>query len=189
MFLVFWRYWNIQILTRRKTSSSLNICSCRANKTKNSAIIEMQLIQMCGKEYFSFKMIMNTSAVYLELHTCISLLNNCQRFVPNSPGHTGTYSSLLPLDAINFINITTQKRAGLLYIWWTQSHSLLCILHLANDCKMTHRRISIYTQCKTFRQRRGIFKVRLLCLVQLWNVFLLSSSSAPKINTPLWFCV
>ena len=43
-----------------------------------------------------------------------------------------------------------------------------------------HSRVSIYTLCKAFRQRRGIFKVRRLCLVQLWNVFVLPSSVARK---------
>jgi len=66
------------------------------------------------KKPLSIKMIMNTSAAYIEFHTCISLPSNCQTFVSNSPGHG--YSSLLPLDAIKFINVTTQKGAGLLCI-------------------------------------------------------------------------
>jgi len=47
-----------------------------------------------------------------------------------------------------------------------------------------HSRVSIYTHCKAFRQRRGFFKANipdcLPCLVQLWNVFLLPSSAAYK---------
>ena len=38
-------------------------------------------------------------------------------------------------------------------------------------------RVSIYLECKAFRQRRGIFKVRLFCLVQLRNVFMRPSST------------
>ena len=82
--------------------------------------MELQLIKTCAKELFSFKIIMNTNAAYIELHTCISLPSNSQTFVSNSPEHS--YSLLLPLDAISFINITTQKRAGLLGIWSTQNH-------------------------------------------------------------------
>ena len=74
---------------------------------------------MCAKEILSFRMIMNASAAYLELHTCISLPSNWQMFVTNSRGHS--YSSLLQLDDINFINITTQKRADMSCIWWTQN--------------------------------------------------------------------
>ena len=37
--------------------------------------------------------------------------------------------------------------------------------------------VSIYLECKAFRQRRGIFKVCLFCLVQLWNVFVRPSST------------
>jgi hypothetical protein len=51
-------------------------------------------------------MIMNTSAAYLQLHTCISLSSNGQKLVSNSPGHS--YCSPLLLDAINFVNVTTQ---------------------------------------------------------------------------------
>ena len=47
-------------------------------------------------------------------------------------------------------------------------------------------RVSIYTQCKAFRQRRGIFETKIwlhvLCLVQLWNVFVLPSNAAHKIQ-------
>jgi len=60
-------------------------------------------------------MIMNASAAYLELHTFISLPSNWQTFVANSRGHS--HSSLLQLDDINFLNITTQKRPDTLCIW------------------------------------------------------------------------
>ena len=60
-------------------------------------------------------MIMNTGAAYLELHTYISVYSKCQKFVSYSPGHS--YCTLLPLDAIQFVNVTSQKGAGLLCIW------------------------------------------------------------------------
>ena len=56
-------------------------------------------------------MVMNTITAHLYLHTCISLSSNCQKFVAKSPGHI--YYSLLPLGAINFVNVTTKTRAEL----------------------------------------------------------------------------
>jgi hypothetical protein len=61
------------------------------------------------------KMIMNTIIAYLNLHTCVSLSSNCQKSVSNSPGYI--YCSPLPLDTINFVNVTTQNRGDLLCIW------------------------------------------------------------------------
>ena len=61
---------------------------------------------------------------------------NCQKFVSHSSCHI--YCSILPLDAINFVNVTTENTGGLLYICWTQSRLELCSVHLTNDCKLTH---------------------------------------------------
>jgi hypothetical protein len=100
-------------------------------------MIELQLIQMSTKELLSSKNIMHTSAAsYLVLHTCVSLSSNCQKFVSYSPCHI--FCSLMPLDATNFVNVTTQNTAGLLHIWWTQSRLDLCSVHWTNDCKLTH---------------------------------------------------
>jgi hypothetical protein len=66
-------------------------------------------------------------------------------FVSNSPGHS--CCSPLPLDAINLVNtepLTAEQRASGKRIY-TDPHS----------------RISIYTKCKAFRQRRDIFKIKI----------------------------
>ena len=52
---------------------------------------------------FTLKMIMNKSAAYLELHTCISPSSNCQEFVSKSRGHS--YFLPLPLDAISILTL------------------------------------------------------------------------------------
>ena len=69
------------------------------------------------------KMIMNTVTAYLQLLTCISLSSNCQKFVPNSPGHI--YCLPLPLDATNFMSwcdlaVCLLVTAILLYMFRTQ---------------------------------------------------------------------
>jgi hypothetical protein len=100
---------------------------------------------MCAKELFSFKMILETSTAYSELHTYISLPSNCQTFVSNSPAHS--CCSPLPLDAVNLVNtepLTAEQRASGKRIYTDQ-----------------HSRISIYTKCKAFRQRRDIFKIKI----------------------------
>jgi len=108
--------------------------SCK--QVKEGVMIGLQLIHVSTKELFSCKSKMNTFAAYLVLHTCISLSSNCQKFVSNSPCHI--YCSLLPLDVISFVSVTTQNTACLLFIWWTPSCLDLCTVHLTNDCKRTH---------------------------------------------------
>jgi hypothetical protein len=131
-------------------------------------------------------MIMNTSAVYLQLRTCISLSSNCQTFVSNSLGHS--YCWLLLLDAINFVNITTQTRAGLLCIWWTQSRYQLCRVHLANDFKLTHRAKLPFTHDA---RHSGRDEVNSKSVCSVWcscgTCLCFLPARSTQISTPLWF--
>ena len=89
----------------------LNVCSFCEKRIKSGVVTELHLIQMSKIETFSFK---HTIGAYLEFRNCITHSSNCQKFPSHSPGHV--YCSLLSLDAVNFVNITTLKRAGLLCI-------------------------------------------------------------------------
>ena len=117
------------------------------------------------KGIFSFKKIMTAIAAYLVLHTCISVSSNCQKFVSNSPIHV--YCSLLPLDAISFVNVTTQNTACLLFIWWTPSCLDLCTVHLTNDCKVTHTAEFQITHSARRTGRDGVFSKPVLLSVFL----------------------
>ena len=139
---------------------------------------------MSTKELFSCKSIMNTRAAYLVLHTCISLSSNCQQFVSNSPYHS--YCSLLPLDAIHFVNITAQNTAGLLYVHLMNTQPLTAAHHASDKQLYTDpdSRLSITHSARHFG-RDGVLSeprisVRFFCLEQLWNVFVFPSSAAHK---------
>jgi len=133
---------------------------------------------------------MNTSTAYLHFHTYIILSSNCHKIVSNSLGHI--YCSLLPLDAITFVNVTTRKKICLLYIWWTQCRWNLCNMHLANNFKLTHTTEFSFTQSARHSCRDGAFsKPRFHSVSSVWyncgNCFCFLPARPTKISIPLWF--
>ena len=138
---------------------------------------------------------MNTSAAHLQLHTCISLSSNCQEFVTVSSRLT--YCSPLPLDAMNFVNITIQKKVCRALGEHSAVNSCAaCIwqrLQTAQHCTVYTAEFP-FTQSGRHCGRNGTFskpKFRSACCVRCYHITGLSFLPVrpSNVSTSLWFRV